>query len=127
MELELSLLPVEFAVSKLSPRAPIPDWAQGETLVATVRTPEEFSVVCEASRVPGNVHSEQGWRALKVQGPLDFSLVGILARLSQTLAEAGVSVFAISSYDTDYILVKQDQLPVALSALIQTGIPVQGS
>jgi len=73
--------------------------------------------VCTAEPVPDDVQHTAGWRALKVRGPLDFGLVGFLAGLSATLADAGVSIFAISTYDTDFILVRDDQLEAAVEAL----------
>jgi hypothetical protein len=90
-------------------------------LLAIVRSADELSIVCEESKVPMDVKTERGWRVLKVLGPLDFSLVGILSDLANALAKAGVSIFAISTYDTDYVLVKQDQLDVALFALREAG------
>ncbi len=87
------------------------------------RTDRELSLVCETEQVPERVHRrEDGWRAFRVAGQLEFSLVGILAELSGILAEAGVGIFAISTYDTDYILVKEQHLPAALSALEARGI-----
>jgi hypothetical protein len=121
--LTLTLLSSRLAVCHLDPQAPFPQWASGE-LVALTRTTDELSVVCNADAVPEDVMVERGWRAFKVQGPLDFSLVGILAQLSGVLAQAGVSIFAISTYDTDYILVKETSLEAAAAALQQAGCRV---
>lgn len=81
----------------------------------------EVSLVCEEDKMPEKCIAETGWRALRVQGPLDFSLIGILAALAGTLAGAGVSVFALSTYETDYLLVKQQSLDTAVQALRQHG------
>ena len=90
------------------------------------KTDRELSVVCETSRAPADaIAREDGWRALRVTGTLDFSLVGILSELSGILAEAGVSVFAVSTYDTDYILVKEQQLRQAAEALSAREIGIQ--
>jgi hypothetical protein len=109
------------AICRLPADAEIPPWAIGERLFALVRTEDELSIVCPQSNVPAEVKSEHDWRALKVEGPLDFSLVGVLAQLAGVLADIGVSIFAISTYDTDYILVKENQLGNALNALNQAG------
>jgi len=89
--------------------------------MATIKTMDEFAVVCESHFVPAGLRSEPGWRLLMVDDLLDFSLVGILANLSTTLANVGVSIFVISTYNTDYFLVKQDQLEIAIDALRKAG------
>ena len=90
------------------------------------KTDRELSLVCETALTPeGTLAREDGWRALRVKGTLDFSLVGILSKFSGILAEADVGIFAISTYDTDYILVKELQLQRAAEALSAKGIRVQ--
>jgi uncharacterized protein len=121
MKLELEILQSNFSVCQLEPGAPLPAWADQGQLLAVTRTTEELSIVAESNRVPKNVHAEHGWQALKVAGPLDFSLVGILASLATTLADAGVSIFAISTFNTDYLLVKAQQLDEAVAALQRAG------
>ena len=89
------------------------------------KTDSELSLVCRTSAVPAETNArEDGWRALRVAGTMEFSLVGILAELSGVLAAAGVSIFAVSTYDTDYILVKEPQLQPAVDALSDRGIVV---
>ena len=122
---ELSLLPGKFSVCRLPVAAELPAWIFQENLFAVVRTEDELSMVCLQESVPASVVSEAGWRRLKVHGPLDFSLVGILASIVAPLAEAGVSIFAISTYDTDYVLIKEEQLETAFRALIQAGFKVK--
>ncbi len=122
--IELSLLPGKFSVCRLSAEAELPAWIFQENLFAVVRTEDELSVVCLQESVPTSVISEAGWRRLKVHGPLDFSLVGVLASIAVPLAEAGVSIFAISTYDTDYFLIKEEQLETAFGALTQAGFKV---
>lgn len=91
-------------------------------------TDEEMSLVCPESDAPGDAeHIDRGWRAFRVAGPLDFSLIGILADLSAALAAAGVGLFAVSTYDTDYLLVKETQLARAEEALIRAGHAVRMS
>lgn len=81
------------------------------------RTQDELSVVCEEETVPPQLEADRGWRLLGVQGPLEFSMVGVLAGLATTLANANISIFAISTYDTDYLLVRDQDLHRAVDAL----------
>ncbi len=115
--LNLSVLPAEFTVLRFDPGTPVPGWAQGGSLYSVTGTMEELSIVCESKLVPGSLQGEPGWRALRVAGPLNFDEVGILAALTKILAEHGISVFALSTYDTDYILVKNKSLHQAVEAL----------
>ena len=122
-EIEMALLPGEIAVVRLPGHAPVPEWAEG-AFVSVTRTPDELSIVCDAAAVPADARVERGWGALRVVGQLEFSLVGILARLTSTLAEAGVSVFVISTFDTDYVLVRTGSLTAGVDALRQSGVRV---
>ena len=118
--LDLDLLPAPMAVCRLAAGAPVPDWATGE-LCSITHTAEELSIVCPAKRVPEGVRSEGGWRCLKVRGPLAFEETGVLAALASPLAEEGVPIFALSTFDTDYLLVPTDQLAAAIGALGAAG------
>jgi hypothetical protein len=117
----LELLPWRLAVCRLVPDAPLPAWAEGGPFLACVRTPDELSVICEQVRVPDSIQAERDFRALRVAGTLDFALVGILAALLGPLAAAGVSVFTLSTFDTDYVLVREQALDNALAALKGAG------
>lgn len=120
--LDLALLPGTFAVCRLDPAAPVPGWAGGPGELASVtRTGAELSIVCPDARVPPAIRAERGWRCLRVAGPLDFSLVGVLAALAGALAGAGVSLFALSTFDTDHLLVREADLDRALRALEEAG------
>lgn len=99
----------------------MPAFPSGDGLYSVTRTSDEVSVVCEETLAPEGAEVERNWRALKVQGPLEFSLKGVLASLLNPLAEAGVSVFAVSTYDTDYFLLPQYHLATALEALELAG------
>ena len=123
-KLTLDILPGKFAVCRMPPNTPVPDWAWSEGFTSVTRTEDELSVVCAAESVPAGIKHTPGWRALKVRGPLDFSLVGILAGLSNILADAGVSIFVISTYNTDYLLVRREQLDAAAEALKAAGYEV---
>lgn len=104
--MRLILLPDMFNISRLPPDTKIPGWCTEGDLFSITRTTAELSVVCRQENVPPGIQTEPGWRCFEVQGPLDFSLTGILSSLSAALATAGVSLFAVSTFDTDYILVK---------------------
>ena len=121
MAYTLSVHPELLAICRLPAGSAFPEWASGGGFWAVVRTDDELSVVCRDEAVPQEVTAERKWRALKVQGTLDFSLVGVLAEFSTVLANAGISIFVISTYDTDYILIKEDKLADAFSALQKAG------
>jgi hypothetical protein len=119
----LTLVPVPgtFAVCRLGPDVPWPDWVAGGPFSSVTRTAGEVSVVCDQAAVPPGVRSEAGWRCLRVAGTLAFSAVGILAGLVDPLAAAGVSVFVVSTFDTDYVLVQNVDLERLILALRQHG------
>ncbi len=119
--LTLFLSPNEMIVARLPANAPIPDWAALSSCYSITRTPDELSILAPAADIPDDVLAERGWRCLQVAGPLDFALVGVLASLLAPLQRAGVSVFVLSTYDTDYLLVKEKQLARAMSALRDAG------
>lgn len=116
-KLTLSLLPNHFAICKLSPDADIPAWCKNTEFYSIKRSRNDLSVVCFDEDVPSEVEAERDWRALIIEGPLDFSLIGILASPLTPLAKANISVFVISTYDTDYILVHEIYLFRAISIL----------
>ncbi len=120
-KLTLHVLPERFAICRLHGDDPIPPWALAGVLSSITRTADELSVVCPQRQLPEGVTAEKGWRCLQVAGPLDLSLIGIIATLATTLAQAGVGLFAISTYDTDYLLVKEQNLGLAIAALKQAG------
>ncbi len=120
--MKLVLLPLSLTVCRLSSNKEIPAWAlQDRSLLSITYTSEELSIVCPASVVPQGVRAETNWRAIQVQGPLGFSLTGILASLAAPLASANIPLFAISTFDTDYILVKEQHVAQARSVLEQNG------
>lgn len=117
-------LPETYCVCRLASEAPIPDWATG-ALLSITRTPDELSIVCEQSNVPEDIQAERDWRALRIKGTLDFSLTGVLARVAAPLAEADISIFAVSTFDTDYVLVKAGRIDEAIGALEAAGHEVE--
>ncbi|HSN75961.1 MAG TPA: ACT domain-containing protein [Anaerolineae bacterium] len=119
--LTLSLLPDTFAVCRLPAGAALPAWATAGDFYTITRTAHELSIVCAQERVPAGVICQPGWRCLQVAGPLDFALTGVLASLVQPLAAAGISIFAISTFDTDYLLIQDGALDAAQAALRASG------
>jgi len=124
--LTLTVMPGRWAVCRLDAQAVLPDWAFSGDFFSITRTTDELSMVCSEAGVPEGVLCERGWAGLKVEGPLAFSLTGVLASLAQPLAEAGISIFAVSTYDTDYLLVKVGDLERAVAVLTQERFEVRG-
>jgi hypothetical protein len=116
----LDVLTGSYAICRLEPVAPLPAWVGG-AFASITRTPHELSIVCASDDVPADVPAQRGYRALIVRGPLDFSLVGIVAALSGALAAAAISVFVVSTYDTDYLFVRATDLDRAVAALRAAG------
>ena len=123
--LTLELLSDTFAVARLEPDSSTSAWAEAGALVSVTRTRAELSIVCEDASVPVEARAQRGFRCLRVLGPLDFAETGILESLADPLARAGISIFALSTYDTDYLLMPGDDLEAALSALSEAGHAVR--
>lgn len=120
--MELRTLDETFAVARLAAGADVPAWVGGNDLLAVVRTRTELSIVCRDDAVPAHVTEVQrGFQAFVVTGTLDFALIGIIADLAKPLADAGISIFGISTYDTDHILVRSDRFDDAKVALLAAG------
>jgi hypothetical protein len=122
--LNLNLTGDRLAVCRLAPGDELPTWATAglpTSITSITRTVTELSVVCPESVAPEATKAVRGWRVFQVEGVLDFALTGILASLAQPLAEAGVSLFALSTYDTDYVLVQEKDLDRAIEALTGAG------
>jgi hypothetical protein len=122
--LAIDVQPDEYTVLRLDPSTPIPAGLLSATgLVSIIRTDAELSLVCRSGHVAGvdAQRVEPGWRLLTVRGPLEFSLTGIMATLAGTLAAAGVALFALSSFDTDHVLVKVGDLDRAITAFREAG------
>ncbi|GAB5561094.1 MAG: ACT domain-containing protein [Synoicihabitans sp.] len=115
-------IPDELAVCRLPKDSPVPDWLPTEGFTCVTRTDDELSIVCESREVPPGIKSERGWRALKVLGPLPFDAVGILRRFVAPLADAGIPIIGIGTFDTDYVMVRADQIDSANVALAKAGL-----
>jgi hypothetical protein len=117
--MEVSVLPGTLAICRLHASARIPSWALElhEGFVSITRTPDELSIVCPQEAVPPDTQVEEDWRALVIPGPIPFEVTGVLSALAGPLAEAGIPIFAISTYDTDYVLVREQNVERALHVL----------
>jgi hypothetical protein len=124
--LPLVLLPDTLAICRLEADAPVPGWVNDSGGFVTVsRTTEELSITALQRVVPPEVRCERDYRAFRVRGPLPLDLIGILAAIANPLADAGLGIFAISTFDTDYVLVKSRDLAVAVAALEAAGHQVK--
>jgi hypothetical protein len=119
--LKFRVVPGSFAICRLAAGSPIPDWALHGTFSSLTRTEEELSIVCESRKVPPEANHHAPWICLQLEGPFPFSETGILTSFIDPLAEVGVPIFAISTYDTDYVLIREDFADIALSALQSAG------
>lgn len=123
---ELRTLPESYAIARLPGDAVVPPWVGGQEFLAVVRTRNELSIVCREDAVPPDLTEVQReFRCLVVAGTLDFAQTGIIAQLAQPLAQAGIPIFGISTYDTDHILVREEHLEEAKSALRAAGHTVR--
>ncbi len=121
--MELLVLDKDFAICKVEDFSKV-DY--GSDFLFIGKTDEEHSVVCEVSSVPSNVtHCDKGWRGFRIQGELDFALVGILSKISTILADAAIGIFAVSTYNTDYVLVKKEHMDKALFELEEKGYVIK--
>src|SRR5262249_5519366 len=128
-KLTLSILPETLAICRLDPASSIPDWATRGAFSSITRTADELSIICPQMDVPHNIPElredsdktgpvvEKNWRCFKVAGPLDFALTGVMSSLVSPLAHAGITVFAISTYETDYLMVRAVSLDHAVRVL----------
>ena len=122
MVLQLSEVVGNYSVVRFAPGAGIPAWVQTSGFYSVTKTADELSVVCESRVVqPGAEKVEEGWRCFRVVGTMDFGLTGVMASLTVPLAKAGISIFAVSTFDTDYLLVKEKNWRGAIEALSGAG------
>jgi hypothetical protein len=127
IELRFRRLPGQFAVARLAANSPIPAWALGGEFSSVTRTAEELSIVCGAENVSPGVAFQSGWICFKLEGPFPFSQTGILAAFINPLSHHGVPIFAISTFDTDYVLIQEPFLGVAEDRLRDAGHELLGS
>jgi len=126
-QLTITIHPEKYAICRLEAGVAVPAWATGARFLSVTRTALELSVVCEESRIPEAVHAERDRRLLQIEGTLAFSLTGVLASVAEPLAKAEISVFAVSTYDTDYLLVSEKDLHRTIEVLDAAGHAVRQS
>jgi uncharacterized protein len=119
--LRYSRVPGQFAICRLASDARVLEWAMLSSFLSLTRTADELSIVCAAHQVPSDVKHEPGWSCFKLEGPFPFTMTGVLSSFLRPLAEAGIPILAISTFDTDYVLVKETTLEVAMKALHSAG------
>lgn len=119
--LSLVVLPGEFSVARLEASRRLEGWMTAGSLWCLARSPAELSVVAERSRVPDSVRAEHHWRVIRFEGPLPFGLTGILASVVDPLADAGIPIFAFSTFDTDYVMVGESNIERAMGVLRAAG------
>jgi hypothetical protein len=120
----IELIDGDYAVCKLPPTDPIPHWANTPFCVF-LRSTDELAVLCEQKLIPSGVQCEAGWKLLKLRGPFEFTAVGVLASILDPLAKSNISILSYSAFDTDYVLVKREQLPRTCLVLEQAGHTVE--
>lgn len=118
---DLTVEASELAVCGLAGDAAVPDWATRGAFHAIVRSPGELTVVCDAALVPEGVRSQKGWRCFGLRGPIAFTETGVIASIAAPLAAAGIGIFVISTFATDYVLVPGPRLAEAESVLAAAG------
>ena len=119
--LQFRRLAAPYAIVQLNADAAVPIWAAEGEFISITRTQDELSIVCPTANVPANVRSPHRWTCLKLQGPFSFSLTGVLLSFIEPLSVNGVPIFAVSTYDTDYVLIQEDHFEKALRLLQQAG------
>jgi hypothetical protein len=121
----LTTLDELYAIVRLDPDARIPEWVDGGRFWSVTRSESELSVVCRQDDVPAGASAERGWIALRLAGPLDFTLTGVVASLCTPLAEARIPIFVLSTFETDYLLVREGDLARSIEVLREAGHDVE--
>jgi uncharacterized protein len=124
MALRLRQLPATYAITRLAADAAIPDWADGPGFASITRTTDELSIICRDERMPGGLNSDGPWTCFQLLGPFDLSESGIAIRLLRPVSEAGIGFLFVTTFDTDYLLVRTPAAPAAISALVSNGIAI---
>ncbi len=119
--LNLTILKEQYAVCRLPAGSEIPAWDTSGSFYSVSSTEQEVSIVCQQAKVPAGILLEGDWRCIRVEGPLAFTQIGLLASLLVPLSQAEISIFAISTYDTDYLLLKEKDLETAVYTLMEAG------
>ena len=120
-QLQLSLLKDKYGICTLPNTAPIPDWALTQSLASITRTEKELTIVCRLEILPSQYQSDLKWRCFKIDGSFDLNQIGVISSISSPLAHAGISIYVISTYDTDYFLIQEQNLEQTISVLSNSG------
>ena len=120
-QLKFRMMPGPFAIVRLDPDSPIPAWATNGEVSSITRTTDELSIVCPASNLPADVHSTLRWICFKLEGPFPFSLTGVLLSFIEPLSSNGIPIFAVSTFDTDYVFIQRESVESALAELQRAG------
>ena len=120
MKLTFKVLTARYAIVQLAADAPVPPWATTGSIFSVTRTPEELSIICEEELCEGPLVA-RGWRCMEVVGPFPFSAVGVAAEFCGVIARRGLSLLVVSTYNTDYIFLREDALAQAVEALVEAG------
>jgi len=110
-----------YAIVRLAPDAPAPQWATKGLFTSISRSVEELSIVCPAENLPQDVETQHRWQCFKLEGPFPFSMTGVLLSFIEPLSSNGIPIFAVSTYDTDYVLIQEEWVGAALTALQNAG------
>jgi len=119
--LKFRQLPGTYAIVRLAPDAPVPNWASKGEFTSITRTTDDLSVVWSTENLPPDVHSSHRWTCLKLEGPFPFSLTGVLLSFIEPLSNNGIPIFAIATFDTDYVLIQEASAGTAMNALDEAG------
>ena len=120
--LRLALVESRLSVVRLPAGVDVPDWVNGDgEFTSITRTSDELSIVCGSDVVPEGLPVEGPWRAVKVEGAIPMTLIGVIAAIADPLADGGIAIFAISTFDTDYVLVHEEDLEAAIELLLRAG------
>ena len=120
-QLQLSLLKDKYGICTLPNTAPIPDWALTQSLASITRTEKELTIVCRLEILPSQYQSDLKWRCFKIDGSFDLNQIGVISSISSPLADIGISIYVISTYDTDYFLIQEQNLEKTISVLSSSG------
>src|SRR5579864_5788868 len=120
-QLKFRWLPGPYAIVRLVPDAPVPEWATKGEFTSITRAGDELSIVCPTENLPSDVSSSHRWICLKLEGPFPFSQTGVLLSFIEPLSSKGIPIFAISTYDTDYVLIQEEWAGAAINALERAG------
>jgi len=124
--LKLCVLPGHYAICSFPPDATLPDWVDRPSFLSTTKTPKEITVVCEENQVPGECKKSDNWKCIKIEGRFDLDAVGVLAGIAGPLAQSKISLYVISTFETDYILIHANDIDKAVSCLENFGHSFMG-